>query len=363
MIEPFPICGRALLMPHSVLLFLRLCCVSGIACNAVEYSACFRRVRPGRISASWPACSSRSPTTGTSSVVRTCRSWSCRPTCSFCSWSGCCRWSTTTRTCSDFCSACCWRSAWCRSWRSACLTASSSWSESSSVCRWASPSYCCCCSSSTWRRYATATPASTSTASRSRRPTATRRKCPSSASVTSLTWLVSDPRHGRWWRSGPGLGAVRSDCSVEQGRHEVRGPSHILQSDIWLWNILHASLSVAVLDRETILLMVHNVARWLVEVLSLYEKHWLRLVVVFQGSIQDSLVCAWNTHSARKLNKQTLVSDVVERNLRRNVITIRLWSHRNIRCGDSKFIYLFIVCQKSSMWQSHVSKHEAGQWD
>ena len=27
------------------------------------------------------------------------------------------------------------------------------------------------------------------------------------------------------------------------------------------------------------------------------------------------------------------------------------------------FIYLFIVCQKSSMWQSHVSKYEAGQWD
>ena len=29
----------------------------------------------------------------------------------------------------------------------------------------------------------------------------------------------------------------------------------------------------------------------------------------------------------------------------------------------SDIIYLFIVCQKSSMWQSHVSKHEAGQWD
>ena len=27
------------------------------------------------------------------------------------------------------------------------------------------------------------------------------------------------------------------------------------------------------------------------------------------------------------------------------------------------FIYLFIVCQKSSMWQSHVSKYEAGHWD
>ena len=151
-----------------------------------------RRVQPGRSSAFWPACSSKSFTTGTSSVDLTFRSSSCPVTSWSCSSSDFCRSSTTTRICSASCSGCCWRSLWCRSWRSTCTIVSSSWSAWWCVWLWASSYSSCYWLCSTWRQFAAATRASISTAFRSRPRSATHPRWRSCVCVTSLTSRASD---------------------------------------------------------------------------------------------------------------------------------------------------------------------------